>query len=47
VTAPIIGASKPEQLDDSIAALGVSLSEDLKAQLDEVTAEYRRGDAPR
>ncbi len=47
VTAPIIGASKPEQLDDSVAALGVTLSEDVKARLDEATAEYRRGDAPR
>ncbi len=47
VTAPIIGASKPEQLDDSIAALSISLSEDVKARLDETTAEYRLSDAPR
>ena len=47
VTAPIIGASKPGQLDDSIAALAVTLSDDLKERLDETTAEYRLGDAPR
>jgi aryl-alcohol dehydrogenase-like predicted oxidoreductase len=47
VTAPIIGASKPDQLEASLAALDVALSEDVKARLDETTAEYRRGDAPR
>jgi aryl-alcohol dehydrogenase (NADP+) len=47
VTAPIIGASKPDQLDASIAALDVALAQDLKARLDKTTAEYRRGDAPR
>jgi len=47
VTAPIIGASKPQQLDASIAALSVTLSEDVKARLHETTAEYRLGDAPR
>jgi aryl-alcohol dehydrogenase-like predicted oxidoreductase len=47
VTAPIIGASRPDQLDASMAALEVGLSEDLKARLDETTAEYRLGDAPR
>lgn len=47
VTAPIIGASRPQQLDDSIAAVGVNISDEVKAQLDEVSAEYRKGDAPR
>ncbi|MDX1513286.1 MAG: aldo/keto reductase [Gammaproteobacteria bacterium] len=47
VTAPIIGASRPEQLDDSLAAFEVKLAADLKSELDELTAEYRRGDAPR
>ncbi len=47
VTAPIIGASKPGQLDDSIAASSVTLSDDVRERLDEVTAEYRLGDAPR
>ncbi len=47
VTAPIIGASRPEQLDASIAALEMELSEDVKASLDAATAEYRAIDAPR
>jgi len=47
VTAPIIGASKPEQLDDSIAALDVTLDADLRQRLDDLTVEYRRGDAAR
>lgn len=47
VTSPIIGASRPEQLDASIAALDLELDPDLRRQLDELTAEYRRGDAAR
>lgn len=47
ITAPIIGASRPEQLDDSLAAFDLELPEALKTQLDELTVEYRRGDAPR
>src|SRR6201996_4364493 len=47
VTAPIIGASRPEQLDDSVAAAGYTLDPDLKAQLDAVTHDYRMGDAAR
>ncbi len=40
VTSPIIGASKPEQLADSVAALDVQLDEDLYAALDRLTAPY-------
>jgi aryl-alcohol dehydrogenase-like predicted oxidoreductase len=47
VTAPIIGASRPEQLADSVAATKVHLDVDFKARIDEITAEYRMGDAPR
>jgi len=47
VTAPIIGASKPAQLDDSIAALGITLTDEVRQRLDEITAGYRLGDAPR
>jgi len=47
VTAPIIGASKPGQLDASLAAVEYMLDDDLKRQLDERTHEYRMGDAPR
>src|SRR6202453_1504556 len=47
ITAPIIGASRPEQLDASLAAAQFTLDNDLKAQLDDLTHEYRMGDAPR
>jgi aryl-alcohol dehydrogenase-like predicted oxidoreductase len=47
VTAPIIGASRPEQLADSLAALEFTLDSELKEQLDKVTHDYRMGDAPR
>ncbi|MBM3657946.1 MAG: aldo/keto reductase [Actinobacteria bacterium] len=47
VTSPIIGASRPEQLDASIAALDLVVDADLKQRLDALTAEYRRGDAAR
>ena len=47
ITAPIIGASRPGQLADSLAAAEYDLDEDLKGQLDELTREYRLGDAPR
>jgi aryl-alcohol dehydrogenase-like predicted oxidoreductase len=47
VTAPIIGASRPDQLDASLAAVDYDLSEDLKQQLDERTQQYRMGDDPR
>jgi aryl-alcohol dehydrogenase (NADP+) len=47
ITAPIIGASRPEQLDASLAAVGFVLDDDLKGQLDDLTREYRMGDAPR
>lgn len=47
VTAPIVGASRPEQLDASVAAADVRLGEGLKAELDELTHEYRFGDAAR
>ena len=47
VTAPIIGASRPEQLDASLAAVQYVLDSGLKSQLDDLTREYRMGDAPR
>jgi len=47
VTAPIIGASRPEQLDSSLAAAEFTLGDDLKSQLDKATREYRMGDVPR
>jgi aryl-alcohol dehydrogenase (NADP+) len=47
VTAPIIGASRPEQLGDSLAAIDAPLDDDLKQRLDQLTADYRMGDAAR
>jgi len=47
VTAPIIGASRPAQLEDSLAALDRPLSGELTSRLDEVTSSFRLGDAPR
>jgi aryl-alcohol dehydrogenase-like predicted oxidoreductase len=47
ITAPIIGASRPEQLAESLKAIEVKLDEDLKQKLDDITAEYRRGDSVR
>ncbi len=47
ITAPIIGASRPEQLDDVLPAVEKGLDADLKARLDELTREYRWGDDPR
>jgi 1-deoxyxylulose-5-phosphate synthase len=46
ITAPIIGASRPEQLGSSLAAAEFTLDDDLKRQLDESTHQYRLGDAP-
>ena len=47
ITAAIIGASRPEQLDDVLPAADKGLDVDLKARLDELTHEYRMGDDPR
>ena len=47
VTAPLLGASRPEQLDATLAAADYKLDVGLKQRLDELTAEYRKGDAPR
>jgi aryl-alcohol dehydrogenase-like predicted oxidoreductase len=47
ITAPIIGASRPEQLGDSLAAVEFTIDPELKRQLDELTHSYRMGDAPR
>jgi aryl-alcohol dehydrogenase-like predicted oxidoreductase len=47
ITAPIVGASRPDQLAASVAALDAKLSPALKQRLDELTADYRKGDAPR
>ena len=47
ISAPLLGASKPAQLDASIAAASYRLDPALKQRLDELTADYRKGDAAR
>ncbi|MFI5374276.1 MAG: aldo/keto reductase [Candidatus Rokuibacteriota bacterium] len=47
ITAPIVGASRPAQLEDAIAATEKPLDAALKARLDQITREYRWGDDPR
>jgi 1-deoxyxylulose-5-phosphate synthase len=47
VTSAIIGASRAEQLNDTLNACEMKLDAGLKQKLDELTAEFRRGDAPR
>jgi 1-deoxyxylulose-5-phosphate synthase len=47
VTAPIVGASRPEQLEDALAAADKPLDEDLVSRLDELTVLWRRSDAER
>ena len=44
VTSVILGASRVEQVNDTLAAADYRLDSELKAKLDEVTIEYRRGD---
>ncbi|MDR6378556.1 aldo/keto reductase [Paraburkholderia strydomiana] len=47
VTSAIIGASRAEQLNDTLAASELVLDADIKQQLDEASVEYRWGDAAR
>ena len=47
ITAPLLGASRPDQLDATLAAAEYKLPADLKQRLDDLTADYRKGDAPR
>jgi aryl-alcohol dehydrogenase-like predicted oxidoreductase len=47
VTSAIIGASRPEQLAETLRAAEIRLDPALKQRLDELTAEYRRGDSSR
>ncbi|MGW8269928.1 MAG: aldo/keto reductase [Burkholderiales bacterium] len=47
ITAPIVGASRADQLAASVAALEVRLDPALKAKLDDMSHEFRMGDAAR
>jgi aryl-alcohol dehydrogenase-like predicted oxidoreductase len=41
VTAPLIGASRPEQLDDSVGAVGLQLGPEQLDRLDQVSQPFR------
>ncbi len=45
ITSVILGASRVEQLTDSLAAADYKLDSGVKSKLDEISIEYRRGDA--
>jgi aryl-alcohol dehydrogenase (NADP+) len=48
ITAPIVGASRPEQLADGLAAAEMNgVPAELKARLDELTHGWRAVDAER
>jgi aryl-alcohol dehydrogenase (NADP+) len=47
ITSPIVGASRPEQLADSIRAVEMTIEQGLLAELNDLTAEYRKGDSER
>jgi 1-deoxyxylulose-5-phosphate synthase len=47
ITSAIIGASRVEQLADTLDASDLEISTELKEKLDEATVEYRWGDAVR
>ena len=47
ITSPIIGATKPSQLDDAINAVNFPLEDDLLKTVDDLTIEFRMGDQSR
>ncbi|EEA03640.1 oxidoreductase-like protein [Burkholderia sp. H160] len=47
IASAIIGASRAEQLSDTLAATEFTLDEAIKTQLDEASVQYRWGDAAR
>jgi aryl-alcohol dehydrogenase-like predicted oxidoreductase len=47
ITSVILGASRADQLTATLAAADHVLPDDLKSALDDVSVEYRRGDAIR
>lgn len=47
VTSAIVGASRPEQLSETLRAADIDLPASLKKQLDDLTQQYRRGDSLR
>jgi aryl-alcohol dehydrogenase-like predicted oxidoreductase len=47
ITSPIVGASRPDQLADSVAAVGATLAPEISERLGQLTYEFRFGDNAR
>ena len=47
ITSPIVGATKPSQLDDAINAVKNPLTDDLVHAINEITMVFRQGDDQR
>jgi diketogulonate reductase-like aldo/keto reductase len=47
ITSAILGASRVDQLSNTLSAVDLKIDDDLKKRLNELIAEYRRGDAVR
>ena len=47
ITSPIVGASRPEQLADAVAALATPLDDELRSRVDTLTRDYRNHPASR
>jgi aryl-alcohol dehydrogenase-like predicted oxidoreductase len=47
ITTPIIGASKPGQIKAAVDAVELKLDAAVKQKLDELSHQFRMGDAPR
>lgn len=47
VTAPIIGATSPDQLGNAVRAVEEPLDAGVKREIDELTRDFRKGDALR
>ena len=45
ITSPIVGASRPDQLTDTLAAATIELAPEVVARLNHLTHEFRYGDA--
>ncbi len=44
ITSPLVGASRPDQLDATLKAVETTLAPELLTKLDELTREFRRGE---
>ena len=47
ITAPIVGASRPEQLADALAAVKTPMADDVKQAIDELSVDYVNHPQPR